>query len=78
VQGREEPGDGGGGERARPRQVDPLEVLRIDLAVTDREGRVMLAKELVALADLWPAHQDEFREYLASEEVLTALAKMSM
>jgi hypothetical protein len=32
---------------------DPLEVLRTDLAAADRASRTMLAKELVALADLW-------------------------
>ena len=53
-------------------------MLRVDLAVTDRQGRVMLAKELVALADLRAARQAEFREHLTSEEVLTALAKMSV
>ena len=52
----------------------PLEVLRIDLAVTDEQGRVTLAKELIALADLVAAHPAEFRELIEREAVLSALA----
>lgn len=57
---------------------DPLEVLRIDLAATGKDGQTMLAKEMVALADLWAAHQDEFRSLMESEEVLTALARIGL
>ena len=39
-------------------RTDPLEVLRIDLAVADRQGRIALGKELIALANLVAAHRD--------------------
>jgi hypothetical protein len=55
---------------------DPIEVLRTDLADSGTDGRIVLAKEMVALADLWAAHQDEFRGLMESEEVLGALAKI--
>ena len=58
-------------------RTDPLEVLRIDLAVTDDQGRIALAKELVALADLVIAHRDEFRQALEDEEVMKALAGLT-
>ena len=54
---------------------DPIEVLRADLAA-DQQSRATLARELVALADLWAAHRDEFRGLMASEDVLAALAKI--
>ena len=54
----------------------PLEVLRIDLAVTDDQGRVALAKELIALADLVAAHPGEFRELMEREAVMQALARL--
>ncbi len=56
---------------------DPLQALRTDLAATGQQGRAMLARELVALADLRAAHQDEFRGLMESEDVLAALAKAS-
>jgi hypothetical protein len=55
-------------------RTDPLEVLRIDLAVTDDAGRRMLAKELIAIADLVAAYPGEFRGMMDSEAVLQALA----
>jgi len=54
----------------------PLAVLRTDLAVTDEQGRVALAKELIALADLAAAHPEEFRQALESEEILKALSRL--
>jgi hypothetical protein len=56
---------------------DPIDVLRADLAV-GQQSRAMLARELVALADLWAAHRAEFRGLMASEEVLAALAKIRL
>jgi len=55
-------------------RADPLEVLRVDLAVKDDHGRTFLAKELIALADLVAAHPEEFRHAMQDEAVLTALA----
>jgi len=55
-------------------RADPLEVLRVDLAVKDDHGRRFLARELTALADLVAAHPDEFRQAMEDEDVLTALA----
>ena len=55
-------------------RADPLEVLRIDLAVKDDHGRRFLARELIALADLVAAHPEEFRQAMEDEDVLTALA----
>jgi hypothetical protein len=54
-------------------RADPLEVLRVDLAVTDGLGREFLAKELIALADLVAAHPEEFRQAMEDEAVLAAL-----
>jgi hypothetical protein len=53
--------------------ADPLEVLRVDLAVTDGLGREFLAKELIALADLVAAYPEEFRQAMDAEAVLAAL-----
>ena len=53
--------------------ADPLEVLRVDLAVTDGLGREFLAKELIALADLVAAHPEEFRQAMDAEAVLAVL-----
>ena len=55
-------------------RADPLEVLRVDLAIKDGHGREALARELIALANLVAAHPGEFRELLEREAVLTALA----
>jgi len=57
-------------------RADPLEVLRVDLAVTDGHGRQSLEKDLIALADLVAAHRGEFAELLERETVLAALACM--
>ena len=54
----------------------PLEVLRADLAVTDDLGRVALARELIALADLVAAHPAKFRELIEREAVLPALGAL--
>jgi hypothetical protein len=54
-------------------RADPLEVLRVDLAVTDGLGREFLAKELIALADLVAAHPEEFRQAIDAEAVLVTL-----
>jgi len=55
-------------------RADPLEVLRVDLAVRDDHGRKFLARELIALADLVAAHPEEFRQAMQDEAVLAALA----
>jgi hypothetical protein len=55
-------------------RADPLEVLRVDLAVKGDHGRRFLARELIALADLVAAHPEEFRQAMEDEDVLTALA----
>jgi len=55
-------------------RADPLEVLRVDLAVKDDHGRKFLAKELIALADLVATHPQEFAQAMQDEAVLTALA----
>lgn len=54
---------------------DPIEVLRTDLAGTGADGPIVLAREMIALAGLWAAHQDEFRGLMESEAVLAALAQ---
>jgi hypothetical protein len=54
---------------------DPIEVLGADLAA-DQQSRATLARELVALAGLWAAHQDEFRGLMESEAALATLAKI--
>jgi hypothetical protein len=55
-------------------RADPLEVLRVDLAIRDDHGRKFLARELIALADLVAAHPEEFRQAMQDEAVLAALA----
>lgn len=47
---------------------DPIEVLRTDLAGSGTDCPIVLAREMIALAGLWAAHQDEFRGLMESDE----------
>jgi len=52
---------------------DPLAVLAVDLAAKNGTRRRDLSRELIALADLVAAHEDEFADFMVREDLLAAL-----
>ena len=50
-------------------------MLAVDLAVKNGTRRRDLSRELIALADLVAAHEDEFADFMVREDVLTALCR---
>lgn len=57
-------------------QDSPADVLRVDLSVTDDQGRIMLTKELLALAELAARYSGELAEIMEGHAILAALARL--